>query len=109
MGQAELVALRTKAFGEAPVPPDAEATRRCLAAPTSEVNEAIADSFVWQYAIPDAHSEASSIVGAPALNPPLLAVDQAPVGVQLLGRWHGDESLTALGRWLAKAHVSKPA
>jgi Asp-tRNA(Asn)/Glu-tRNA(Gln) amidotransferase A subunit family amidase len=54
-------------------------------------------------------NEASSILGAPALNLPLLAVDQAPLGVQLLGRWHGDESLTAVGRWLAEVHSGRPA
>ncbi len=54
-------------------------------------------------------NEASSILGAPALNLPLLAVDEAPVGIQLLGRWHSDESLTALGRWLAEVHFGKPA
>ena len=54
-------------------------------------------------------NEASSILGAPALNLPLLAVDQAPLGVQLLGRWHADESLTAIGRWLAEVHCGRPA
>ena len=43
-------------------------------------------------------NEASSILGAPAINVPLLAVEQAPLGVQLLGRWHNDESLTAVAR-----------
>ena len=33
-------------------------------------------------------NEASSVLGAPAINLPLLAVDDAPLGVQLLGRWH---------------------
>lgn len=54
-------------------------------------------------------NEASSILGAPALNLPLLAVDEAPLGIQLLGRWHGDEYLTAVGRWLAEVHFGKPA
>jgi Asp-tRNA(Asn)/Glu-tRNA(Gln) amidotransferase A subunit family amidase len=47
-------------------------------------------------------NEASSVLGAPAINLPLLAVDHAPVGVQLLGPWHGDERLTASARWLAE-------
>ena len=42
-------------------------------------------------------NEASSVLGAPAINLPLLAVDAAPLGVQLLGRWQGDERLTAVG------------
>ena len=49
-------------------------------------------------------NEASSILGAPAINLPLLAVDRAPVGIQLLGRWHEDERLTSIARWLAEVH-----
>jgi Asp-tRNA(Asn)/Glu-tRNA(Gln) amidotransferase A subunit family amidase len=49
-------------------------------------------------------NEASSVLGAPAINLPLLAVDRVPLGVQLLGRWHEDERLSAVGRWLAEAH-----
>jgi Asp-tRNA(Asn)/Glu-tRNA(Gln) amidotransferase A subunit family amidase len=54
-------------------------------------------------------NEASSILGAPAINLPLLAVDRAPVGIQLLGRWHEDERLTAIARWLAEVHFGNPA
>ncbi len=49
-------------------------------------------------------NEASSILGAPAVNLPLLVVDRAPLGIQLLGRWHEDERLTGIARWLAEAH-----
>jgi Asp-tRNA(Asn)/Glu-tRNA(Gln) amidotransferase A subunit family amidase len=52
-------------------------------------------------------NEGSSILGAPAINLPLLAVDQAPLGVQLLGRWHEDERLTGTARWLAEMHFGK--
>jgi Asp-tRNA(Asn)/Glu-tRNA(Gln) amidotransferase A subunit family amidase len=51
-------------------------------------------------------NEASSVLGAPALSLPLLAVDDAPVGVQLLGPWHGDERLVAHARWLAAAALA---
>jgi Asp-tRNA(Asn)/Glu-tRNA(Gln) amidotransferase A subunit family amidase len=54
-------------------------------------------------------NEGSSILGAPAINLPLLAVDQAPLGVQLLGRWHEDERLTGTARWLAEMHFDKAA
>ncbi len=54
-------------------------------------------------------NEASSILGAPAINLPLLAVDAAPLGIQLLGGWHGDERLTAVARWLAEMHFGNPA
>ena len=54
-------------------------------------------------------NEASSVLGAPAINLPLLAVDRAPLGVQLLGRWHQDERLTAAARWLAETHFGNSA
>ena len=47
------------------------------------------------------YNEASSVLGAPALSLPLLAVEGVPLGVQLLGAWHGDERLVAAARWLA--------
>jgi Asp-tRNA(Asn)/Glu-tRNA(Gln) amidotransferase A subunit family amidase len=53
-------------------------------------------------------NEASSILGAPAINLPLLAVDNAPLGIQLLGHWHEDERLTATARWLAEDHFGNP-
>jgi Asp-tRNA(Asn)/Glu-tRNA(Gln) amidotransferase A subunit family amidase len=54
-------------------------------------------------------NEASSVLGAPAINLPLLAIDDAPLGIQLLGPWHGDERLTATSRWLAETHFGSPA
>ena len=47
-------------------------------------------------------NEASSVLGAPALSLPLLASDGAPVGIQMLGPWHGDEQLIAIGRFIAQ-------
>jgi Asp-tRNA(Asn)/Glu-tRNA(Gln) amidotransferase A subunit family amidase len=46
-------------------------------------------------------NEASSVLGAPALSLPLLAVEGMPLGVQLLGPWHGDRRLVATALWLA--------
>jgi Asp-tRNA(Asn)/Glu-tRNA(Gln) amidotransferase A subunit family amidase len=54
-------------------------------------------------------NEASSILGAPAINLPLLAVDHAPLGIQLLGRWHEDERLAAVARWLAEVDFGNAA
>jgi Asp-tRNA(Asn)/Glu-tRNA(Gln) amidotransferase A subunit family amidase len=54
-------------------------------------------------------NEASSILGAPAVNLPLLSVDDVPVGVQLLGAHHGDERLTATARWIAGQYFRKAA
>jgi len=45
----------------------------------------------------------------PSSELPLLTVDQAPLGVQLLGRWHEDERLTAVARWLAETHFGNAA
>jgi Asp-tRNA(Asn)/Glu-tRNA(Gln) amidotransferase A subunit family amidase len=53
-------------------------------------------------------NEASSVLGVPAINLPLLSVDDAPLGVQLLGAAHGDERLTAIARWIAEQHCRKP-
>jgi Asp-tRNA(Asn)/Glu-tRNA(Gln) amidotransferase A subunit family amidase len=54
-------------------------------------------------------NEASSVLGAPAINLPLLAVDHAPLGIQLLGRWNGDEALLATGRWIAEVEFGNPS
>lgn len=44
----------------------------------------------------------SSLLGAPAVNVPALAVDGMPLGVQVLGQPHHDEAMTAIGRWVAQ-------
>ncbi len=49
-------------------------------------------------------NEPSSVLGAPAVNLPILSVDAMPLGLQLLGPWHGDERLVAVGRWMAEIH-----
>ncbi len=48
------------------------------------------------------YNEGSSVLGAPALSLPLLAVDGVPLGVQLMGQFDGDERLVAAGRWIAE-------
>lgn len=53
-------------------------------------------------------NEASSVLGAPAVSLPLLAVDGVPVGVQLLGPVHGDEALVACARWIAERSLGRP-
>ncbi|MDQ8731835.1 amidase [Bradyrhizobium sp. LHD-71] len=45
----------------------------------------------------------SSMLFAPAVTMPLLAVGGMPVGVQLMGRPHEDERITGFARWLAGA------
>jgi Asp-tRNA(Asn)/Glu-tRNA(Gln) amidotransferase A subunit family amidase len=46
------------------------------------------------------YNDASSAIGAPTFNLPVLAVDGLPVGVQLMGFEHGDADVAAMGRWL---------
>jgi Asp-tRNA(Asn)/Glu-tRNA(Gln) amidotransferase A subunit family amidase len=43
----------------------------------------------------------SSVLGAPAITIPLLAVGGLPVGVQVMGQPHTDAALTGLAGWLA--------
>lgn len=49
------------------------------------------------------YGEASSLLGVPALNLPLAAVDDMPVGLQVLGFYNGDADLTAIGHWAVHA------
>ncbi len=51
------------------------------------------------------YNEASSILGAPALSLPLLAVRGLPQGVQLLGFNHEDYRLTGYARWMAETEL----
>ncbi|MBI2767996.1 MAG: amidase [Burkholderiales bacterium] len=44
----------------------------------------------------------SSLLGAPSVNVPLLALDGLPLGVQVLGQQHQDAQATAIGRWMAE-------
>lgn len=46
------------------------------------------------------YNDASSAVGAPTANLPLLAVDGLPLGVQLMGFEHRDADMIAIARWL---------
>ena len=45
------------------------------------------------------YNDASSAIGAPTFNLPLLAVEDLPLGVQLMGFEGEDEALAALARW----------
>lgn len=44
----------------------------------------------------------SSLLGAPSVNVPLLAIDDLPLGVQVLGQQHQDAHVTSIGRWMAE-------
>lgn len=46
------------------------------------------------------YNDASSAVGAPTVNLPLLRTEGLPLGIQLMGFEHGDADLVAMSRWL---------
>ena len=48
------------------------------------------------------YNEASSIIGMPAISLPVMTVEDMPLGMQIKGRVHGDEALTAAGRWISQ-------
>jgi Asp-tRNA(Asn)/Glu-tRNA(Gln) amidotransferase A subunit family amidase len=52
------------------------------------------------------YNDASSAIGAPTFNLPLLAVENVPLGVQIMGFEGGDEDLTAIARGLLAAFES---
>ncbi|MGE5146866.1 MAG: amidase, partial [Candidatus Eiseniibacteriota bacterium] len=49
------------------------------------------------------YNDASSAIGAPTFNLPLLAVDGVPLGIQLMGFEGADEDLAAMARWFLGA------
>jgi Asp-tRNA(Asn)/Glu-tRNA(Gln) amidotransferase A subunit family amidase len=49
------------------------------------------------------YNAASSILGAPSVTVPVMAVAGMPVGVQVMGQHHMDERVVAIARWLAQA------
>lgn len=53
------------------------------------------------------YNDASSAIGAPTFNLPLLAVEGVPLGVQLMGFEGQDEDLAAQARWLLEAFGSQ--
>lgn len=49
------------------------------------------------------YNDASSAIGAPSFNLPLLAIDHLPLGIQLMGFEHRDTDTLAMARWLLEA------
>ena len=48
-------------------------------------------------------NDASSVIGAPVYNLPLLESEGVPLGVQLMGFEHRDEDLASIARWMLAA------
>jgi len=46
------------------------------------------------------YNDASSAIGAPTFNLPLLAIEDVPLGVQIMGFEGGDAALASLARWM---------
>ena len=53
------------------------------------------------------YNDASSAIGAPSVNLPLLAVEDVPLGIQLMGFEGKDEELAAMARWMLEAFGSQ--
>ncbi|MCK9917745.1 amidase [Microbacteriaceae bacterium K1510] len=53
------------------------------------------------------YNDPSSAIGAPALNLPLLAVDHAPLGIQLMGFEGEDRDLIAMAHWIMEAFARR--
>ena len=49
------------------------------------------------------YGEQSSVLGVPTLNAPLLAHDDMPLGIQVLGYFRRDYDLIAIGHWMIHA------
>jgi Asp-tRNA(Asn)/Glu-tRNA(Gln) amidotransferase A subunit family amidase len=47
-----------------------------------------------------AFNAATSILGAPAITLPILAIQGLPVGVQVIGQPHTDSALSGVARWM---------
>ncbi len=53
------------------------------------------------------YNDASSAIGAPTFNLPLLSIEDLPLGVQLMGFEGRDEDLAAMARWFLEAFRSQ--
>jgi Asp-tRNA(Asn)/Glu-tRNA(Gln) amidotransferase A subunit family amidase len=48
------------------------------------------------------YGDACSVIGAPALNLPLLSCEGLPLGIQVIGFYKNDATLLSFGRWLSE-------
>ena len=51
------------------------------------------------------YNDASSAIGAPTLSLPVLAVEELPLGVQVMGFEYEDAELVAMARWIIGRHA----
>jgi Asp-tRNA(Asn)/Glu-tRNA(Gln) amidotransferase A subunit family amidase len=46
------------------------------------------------------YNAVTSLLGAPAITMPLLAIGGLPVGIQVIGQHHSDDHLAGIARWI---------
>ena len=68
--------------------------------PAPPLDNAARDSGVSHTTGLPAFNAATSVLGAPAITVPLIAIGGMPVGVQVVGQPHGDAALAGIARWL---------
>ena len=73
--------------------------------PAPSMGNAGSDSGVSHTTGLPAFNAATSVLGAPAITMPLIAIDGMPVGVQVVGQMHTDAALSGTAGWLLK-HVA---
>jgi len=73
--------------------------------PAPAMNNRLKDSGITHTTGLPSFNACTSVLGAPAITLPLLAVSGLPVGVQVIGHLHSDAALTATAAWL-RDHVA---
>ena len=71
--------------------------------PAPPMDNAAKDSGITHTTGLPAFNAPTSVLGAPTITLPLLAVDGLPVGVQLIGQMHADATLAGLADWVRGA------
>lgn len=64
-------------------------------------NQGVDSGVVHTTGLPN-YNAVTSLLGAPTITIPLLAVGGLPVGIQVIGQQHGDDRLAGVARWIAQ-------
>ena len=64
-------------------------------------NKGVDSGVVHTTGLPN-YNAVTSLLGAPTITLPLLAVGGLPVGVQVVGQLHTDDRLAGIARWIAE-------
>jgi Asp-tRNA(Asn)/Glu-tRNA(Gln) amidotransferase A subunit family amidase len=71
-------------------------------------NQGVDSGVVHTTGLPN-YNAVTSLLGAPTITLPLLAVGGLPVGVQIVGQQHTDDRLAGLARWIAETMPARSA